>query len=191
MLKSPYPMEQVSIRDMISLLLVGILRQIQLLLGIPNMDRQNPSPSLSHAASLLAISHPPNSNLTIAAVQSDAASVPAVSHPLESDLANNSQPMTTQGVLNLGDDVVKVDVNGERRLAKITLGKLWNEIPPHRVVVEGNEFGQPIGNEAKLLGGYLGKLARQYTTLPVIPDSWHKLRMDRKTVAMDLVKVFT
>ncbi|OMO91599.1 Transposon, En/Spm-like protein [Corchorus capsularis] len=140
---------------------------------------QNPSPSPSLPADF----HPPNSNPTTAA------SVPAVSHPPEGDVPNDSQPITVEGALNLDDDAVKVDVNGERRLAKITLGKLWNAIPPHRVVVESNEFGQPIGNEAKLLGGYLGKFSRQYTTLPVIPDSWKKLPMDRKTAAMDLVKI--
>ncbi|OMO70402.1 hypothetical protein COLO4_28612 [Corchorus olitorius] len=129
---------------------------------------QNQSPSPSHAAILPAVFHPPNSNPTSPAVQTaNSSPIGLDAHHAEGDL---------------------VDVNGEMRLAKITLGKLWNEIPPNRVVVEGNEFGQPVGNEAKLLGGYLGKLSRQYTTLPVIPDSWHKVPMDRKMAAMDLVK---
>ncbi|OMP07142.1 hypothetical protein COLO4_07594 [Corchorus olitorius] len=152
---------------------------------------QNQSPSPSHAAILPAVFHPPNSNPTSPAVQTaNSSPIDLDAHHAEGDLGNNSQPMTSEGAPDLGDhDAVKVDVNGERRLAKITLGKLWNEIPPNRVVVEGNEFGQPVGNEAKLLGGYLGKLSRQYTTLPVIPDSWHKVPMDRKMAAMDLVKL--
>ncbi|MFQ6666068.1 hypothetical protein Gotur_032579 [Gossypium turneri] len=60
--------------------------------------------------------------------------------------------------------------------------------PIERVKVCRNNFGQPVGSEARLLAGYLGIIARNANMLPINYESWHQMPDSNKNQALDNIK---
>ncbi|MFQ6666070.1 hypothetical protein Gotur_032579, partial [Gossypium turneri] len=68
------------------------------------------------------------------------------------------------------------------------LKDLYELDPIERVKVCRNNFGQPVGSEARLLAGYLGIIARNANMLPINYESWHQMPDSNKNQALDNIK---
>ncbi|PPR99914.1 hypothetical protein GOBAR_AA20759 [Gossypium barbadense] len=65
---------------------------------------------------------------------------------------------------------------GTRRgRGRTLLTDLYNLNSVERVKVTRNSHGQPVGQEARLLAGYLGIIARNANMLPINYESWHNM----------------
>ncbi|OMO96026.1 hypothetical protein COLO4_15543 [Corchorus olitorius] len=70
-----------------------------------------------------------------------------------------------------------VDERGSirRRRGKTRLAELAKLKPGKRVVVNGNNFGQRVGDSTSLMTGYMGKLAKNGKLLPINALSWRNI----------------
>ena len=79
---------------------------------------------------------------------------------------------------------------GTRRgRGRTLLTDLYNLNSAERVKVTRNSHGQPVGQEARLLTGYLGIIARNADMLPINYESWHHMPDSNKNQALDKIKV--
>ncbi|PPR88679.1 hypothetical protein GOBAR_AA32007 [Gossypium barbadense] len=65
---------------------------------------------------------------------------------------------------------------------------LYNLNSVERVNVTRNSHGQPVGQEARLLAGYLGIIARNANMLPINFESWHNMSDSNKNQALSNIK---
>ncbi|KAK5846523.1 hypothetical protein PVK06_002814 [Gossypium arboreum] len=65
---------------------------------------------------------------------------------------------------------------------------LYNLNSVERVKVTRNSHGQPVGQEARLLAGYLGIIARNANMLPINYESWHNMPDSNKNQALSNIK---
>ncbi|KAG8475952.1 hypothetical protein CXB51_033008 [Gossypium anomalum] len=78
---------------------------------------------------------------------------------------------------------------GTRRGRGCTLlTDLYNLNSVERVKVSRNSHGQPVGQEARLLAGYLGIIARNANMLPINYESWHNMPDSNKNQALSNIK---
>ncbi|MFQ6658931.1 hypothetical protein Gotur_028012, partial [Gossypium turneri] len=68
------------------------------------------------------------------------------------------------------------------------LRDLYELDPIELVKVCSNNFGQPVGSEARLLARFLAILARNANMLPINYESWHKMLDSNKNQALDNIK---
>ncbi|KAG8478530.1 hypothetical protein CXB51_028296 [Gossypium anomalum] len=80
--------------------------------------------------------------------------------------------------------------NGGTRRGKgrTLLTDLYNLNSAERVKVTRNSHGQPVGQEARLLAGYLGIIARNANMLPINYESWHNMPNSNKNQALSNIK---
>ena len=79
---------------------------------------------------------------------------------------------------------------GTRRgRGRTLLADLYNLNSVERVKVTRNSHGQPVGQEARLLAGYLGIIARNANMLPINYESWHNMPDSNKNQALSNIKV--
>ncbi|PPS12329.1 hypothetical protein GOBAR_AA08309 [Gossypium barbadense] len=78
---------------------------------------------------------------------------------------------------------------GTRRgRGRTLLTDLYNLNSVERVKVTRNSHGQPVGQEARLLAGYLGIIARNANMLPINYESWHNMPDSNKNQALSNIK---
>ncbi|PPR94447.1 hypothetical protein GOBAR_AA26223 [Gossypium barbadense] len=78
---------------------------------------------------------------------------------------------------------------GTRRgRGRTLLTDLYNLNYVERVKVTRNSHGQPVGQEARLLAGYLGIIARNANVLPINYESWHNMPDSNKNQALSNIK---
>ncbi|PPS17326.1 hypothetical protein GOBAR_AA03251 [Gossypium barbadense] len=65
---------------------------------------------------------------------------------------------------------------------------LYNLNSVERVKVTRNSHGQPVGQESRLLAGYLGIIARNANKFPINYESWHNLPDSNKNQALPNIK---
>ncbi|OAY62811.1 hypothetical protein ACMD2_09523 [Ananas comosus] len=87
-----------------------------------------------------------------------------------------------------GDEVDIEDENGQRRRGKTKLADLWNLPRGHRVVVNCNTQGQPVGNEGGLLGQFLGTIARNGGICTLSHKDWRYVKKDAEKDIIAQVK---
>ncbi|KAG8492357.1 hypothetical protein CXB51_009637 [Gossypium anomalum] len=68
------------------------------------------------------------------------------------------------------------------------LTDLYNLNSVERVKVTRNSHGQPVGQEARLLAGYLSIIARNANMLPINYESWHNMPDSNKNQALSNIK---
>ncbi|KAK5842515.1 hypothetical protein PVK06_004882 [Gossypium arboreum] len=80
--------------------------------------------------------------------------------------------------------------NGRTRRGRgrTLLTDLYNLNSAERVKVTRNSHGQPVGQEARLLAGYLGIIARNANMLPINYESWHNMPDSNKNQALSNIK---
>ncbi|XP_040973455.1 uncharacterized protein [Gossypium hirsutum] len=89
------------------------------------------------------------------------------------------------------DESVEFQIeNGATRRGRgrTLLTDLYNLNSVERVKVTRNSHGQPVGQEARLLAGYLGIIARNANMLPVNYESWHNMPDSNKNQALSNIK---
>ncbi|PPR83104.1 hypothetical protein GOBAR_AA37609 [Gossypium barbadense] len=89
------------------------------------------------------------------------------------------------------DESVKFQTeNGRTRRGRgrTLLTDLYNLNSVERVKVTRNSHGQPVGQEARLLVGYLGIIARNANMLPINYESWHNMPDSNKNQALSNIK---
>lgn len=69
------------------------------------------------------------------------------------------------------------------------MDEIWALPESELIEVEFNDNGQPIGDNAKKLVGYLGVLARKGTELPLDYSDWRAVPSDNKDIFWDILKV--
>ncbi|KAK5812252.1 hypothetical protein PVK06_027674 [Gossypium arboreum] len=79
-------------------------------------------------------------------------------------------------------------MRGRRGRGRTLLKYLYELTPVERVKVSGNNLGQPVGSEARLLAGYLGIIAQNANMLPINYESWHQMPDSNKNQALDNIK---
>ncbi|KAG8498548.1 hypothetical protein CXB51_004861 [Gossypium anomalum] len=81
--------------------------------------------------------------------------------------------------------------NGRTRRGRgrTLLTDLYNLNSVEHVKVTRNSHGQPVGQEARLLAGYLGIIARNANMLPINYESWHNMPDSNKNQALSNIKV--
>ncbi|PPR95944.1 hypothetical protein GOBAR_AA24720 [Gossypium barbadense] len=97
----------------------------------------------------------------------------------------------SSSVLETLDESVEFQTEngGMRRGRGRTLLKdLYNLNSVERVKVTRNSHGQPVGQEARLLAGYLGIIARNGNMLPINYESWHNMLDSNKNQALSNIK---
>ncbi|PPS01727.1 hypothetical protein GOBAR_AA18937 [Gossypium barbadense] len=78
---------------------------------------------------------------------------------------------------------------GTRRgRGRMLLTDLYNLNSVEHVKVTRNSHGQPVGQEARLLAGYLGIIARNANMLPINYESWHNMPDSNKNQALSNIK---
>ncbi|KAG8478438.1 hypothetical protein CXB51_028269 [Gossypium anomalum] len=79
--------------------------------------------------------------------------------------------------------------DGTRRgRGRTLLTDLYNLNSADHVKVTRNSHGQPVGQEARLLAGYLGIIARNANMLPINYESWHNMPDSNKNQALSNIK---
>ncbi|KAK5785522.1 hypothetical protein PVK06_040114 [Gossypium arboreum] len=83
----------------------------------------------------------------------------------------------------------QIENGGTRRGRRRTLlTDLYNLNSVERVKVTRNSHGQPVGQEARLLAGYLGIIARNANMLPINYEPWHNMPDSNKNQALSNIK---
>ncbi|KAK5839061.1 hypothetical protein PVK06_007819 [Gossypium arboreum] len=112
---------------------------------------------------------------------------------------NNSEEVSTEqqtivrssSVPETLDESVEIQTEngGTRRgRGRTLLTDLYNLNSVERVKVTRNSHGQPVGQEARLLAGYLGIIARNANLLPINYESWHNMPDSNKYQALSNIK---
>ncbi|PPS05848.1 hypothetical protein GOBAR_AA14780 [Gossypium barbadense] len=84
---------------------------------------------------------------------------------------------------------VQTENGGTRRgRGRTLLTDLYNLNSVERVKVTRNSHGQPVGQEARVLAGYLGIIARNANMLPINYESWHNMPNSNKNQALSNIK---
>ncbi|KAK5785799.1 hypothetical protein PVK06_040418 [Gossypium arboreum] len=84
---------------------------------------------------------------------------------------------------------IQTENGGTRRGRGHTLlTDLYNLNSVERVKVTRNSHGQPVGQKARLLAGYLGIIARNANMLPINYESWHNMPDSNKNQALYNIK---
>ncbi|XP_020080553.1 uncharacterized protein LOC109704196 isoform X3 [Ananas comosus] len=86
------------------------------------------------------------------------------------------------------ETVTVEDETGRRTRGKTLLADLWVLPPSHRVVVDCNTYGQPIGNERGLLGQFLGTIARNGGLCSLSHKDWRYVKKEKKLDILNQVK---
>ncbi|KAK5845752.1 hypothetical protein PVK06_001968 [Gossypium arboreum] len=89
------------------------------------------------------------------------------------------------------DESVEIQTkNGgmHRGRGRMLLTDLYNLNSVKRVKVTRNSHGQPVEQEARLLAGYLGIIARNANMLPINYESWHNMPDSNKNQALSNIK---
>ncbi|KAJ1701932.1 hypothetical protein LUZ63_001711 [Rhynchospora breviuscula] len=87
--------------------------------------------------------------------------------------ANLPLTMDFELPLENGIEVTIEDNQGNKsKRVRTLLSHVWNLEPGTNIIVEENEYGQPIGLEAGLLGQFLGTLARSPNLCNLSHKSW-------------------
>ncbi|KAK5811971.1 hypothetical protein PVK06_027364 [Gossypium arboreum] len=91
---------------------------------------------------------------------------------------------------NLNENIPSITENGQtsRGRGRTLLTDLYNLNSVERVKVTRNSHGQPVGQEARLLAGYLGIIARNANMLPINYESWHNMPDSNKNQALSNIK---
>ncbi|KAK5824509.1 hypothetical protein PVK06_019284 [Gossypium arboreum] len=91
---------------------------------------------------------------------------------------------------DLDENIPSTTENGgtRRGRGRTLLTDLYNLNSVERVKVTRNSHGQPVGQEARLLAGYLGIIARNANMLPINYKSWHNMPDSNKNQALSNIK---
>ncbi|KAK5845479.1 hypothetical protein PVK06_001668 [Gossypium arboreum] len=91
---------------------------------------------------------------------------------------------------DLDENIPSTIENGGTRRGRghTLLTDLYNLNSVERVKVTRNSHGQPVGQEARLLAGYLGIIARNANMLPINYESWHNMPDSNKNQALSNIK---
>ncbi|KAK5770986.1 hypothetical protein PVK06_047153 [Gossypium arboreum] len=91
---------------------------------------------------------------------------------------------------DLDENIPSTTENGgtRRGRGRTLLTDLYNLNSVERVEVTRNSHGQPVGQEARLLAGYLGIIARNVNMLPINYKSWHNMSNSNKNQALSNIK---
>ncbi|KAK5771366.1 hypothetical protein PVK06_047568 [Gossypium arboreum] len=91
---------------------------------------------------------------------------------------------------DLDENIPSTTENGgtRRGRGRTLLTDLYNLNSVERVKVTRNSHGQPVGQEARLLAGYLGIIARNANLLPINYESWHNMPDSNKNQALSNIK---
>ncbi|PPS17428.1 hypothetical protein GOBAR_AA03148 [Gossypium barbadense] len=111
----------------------------------------------------------------------------------------NSEEVSTEQQIVVGsssvpetlDESVEFQTeNGRTRRGRgrTLLTDLYNLNSVERVKVTRNNHGQPVGQEARLLAGYLGIIARNANMLPINYESWPNMPDSNKNQALSNIK---
>ncbi|MFQ6666069.1 hypothetical protein Gotur_032579 [Gossypium turneri] len=98
----------------------------------------------------------------------------------------NSEETNSEQQTAIGSSIVP-NTPDEPKVEDV-LKDLYELDPIERVKVCRNNFGQPVGSEARLLAGYLGIIARNANMLPINYESWHQMPDSNKNQALDNIK---
>ncbi|KAL5654380.1 hypothetical protein ACJX0J_033699, partial [Zea mays] len=117
--------------------------------------------------------------------------------------ASDFDPTSTGHPCDIDGDAepnIEEETVGTRR-GKTKLKHVWNIPKGHRIVVKCNEFDQPIGEEAGVLGKFLGMVARngclcrflyparmEKWVLRTIGDRWRQHKSNLKSIYFDVHK---
>ncbi|PPS11217.1 hypothetical protein GOBAR_AA09424 [Gossypium barbadense] len=111
----------------------------------------------------------------------------------------NSEEVSTEQQIVVGSSSVpetldesvefQIENGGTRRgRGRTLLTDLYNLNSVERVKVTRNSHGQPVGQEARLLAGYLGIIARNANMLPINYEPWHNMPDSNKNQALSNIK---
>ncbi|KAK5831611.1 hypothetical protein PVK06_015409 [Gossypium arboreum] len=91
---------------------------------------------------------------------------------------------------DLDENIPSTTENGgtRRGRGRTLLTDLYNLNSVERVKVTRNSHGQPVGQEARLLAGYLGIIARNANMLPLNYESWHNMPDSNRNQALSNIK---
>ncbi|KAK5825816.1 hypothetical protein PVK06_020684 [Gossypium arboreum] len=91
---------------------------------------------------------------------------------------------------DLDENIPSTSENGgtRRGRGRTILTDLYNLNSVERVKVTRNSHGQPVGQEARLLAGYLGIIARNANMLPINYESRHNMHDSNKNQALSNIK---
>ncbi|PPR85089.1 hypothetical protein GOBAR_AA35602 [Gossypium barbadense] len=107
-----------------------------------------------------------------------------VSTEQQTVVGSSSVPETLDGSVEF-----QTENGGARRgRGRTLLTDLYNLNSVERVKVTRNSHGQPVGQEARLLAGYLGIIARNANMLPINYESWHNMHDSNKNQALSNIK---
>ncbi|KAG8481368.1 hypothetical protein CXB51_026128 [Gossypium anomalum] len=124
--------------------------------------------------------------------------IPSISTQFQWNITNSEEVSTEQqtvvgssSVPETFDEPVEFQTEngGTRRGRRRTLlTVLYNLNSVEHVKVTRNSHGQPVGQEARLLAGYLGIIARNANMLPINYESWHNMPDSNKNQALSNIK---
>ncbi|KAK5802517.1 hypothetical protein PVK06_030117 [Gossypium arboreum] len=98
----------------------------------------------------------------------------------------NSEEVSTEQQTVVGSST---ENGGTRRgRGRTLLTNLYNLNSVESVKVTRNSHGQPVGQEARLLAGYLGIIARNANMFPINYESWHNMPDSNKNQALSNIK---
>ncbi|KAK5839821.1 hypothetical protein PVK06_008661 [Gossypium arboreum] len=89
---------------------------------------------------------------------------------------------------NLNENIPTENGGTSRGRGRMLLTDLYNLNSIERVKVTRNSHGQLVGQEARLLAGYLGIIARNANMLPINYESWHNMPDSNKNKALSNIK---
>ncbi|KAK5830919.1 hypothetical protein PVK06_014714 [Gossypium arboreum] len=95
----------------------------------------------------------------------------------------NSEEVSTEQQTVVGSSSVPETLD-----ESVEIQNLYNLNSVERVKVTRNSHGQPVGQEARLLAGYLGIIARNANMLPINYESWHNMPDSNKNQALSNIK---
>ncbi|PWZ14120.1 hypothetical protein Zm00014a_008419 [Zea mays] len=85
---------------------------------------------------------------------------------------NSKNPTNMDADIKVEDEETNVEV---KRRGKTKLLQVWNIPRGHRIVVQCNELDQPIGEEAEIMGKFLGMVARNGNLCSLSYKDWRLL----------------
>ncbi|MED6204069.1 hypothetical protein PIB30_119241 [Stylosanthes scabra] len=103
---------------------------------------------------------------------------PSSEAPSQAPPTNQSQRRTRENRKFWTVDVK--DASGVTKVAYLKLKNLWNLPSGTKVVLPLNEWKQPVGEAAGLLGQALGQLGANFSALPICYKSWPKVPKNLK-----------
>ncbi|KAG8479239.1 hypothetical protein CXB51_029833 [Gossypium anomalum] len=91
------------------------------------------------------------------------------------DSQSTGDETLTQSVEEVPASPTEATKGTKRKRGPTNMKDIWNLQPGTRIVVEANQYGQPIGKEASKLAEFLGTIARTGSICPLNTKHWKHL----------------